>query len=692
MYKSKDALTLLNRRSDHNQPRRPRLLLSVKQKIIVSFIALSLIFFGYLTVNLYAFSYLNSETALTQQITLPINEINTELLNLNITLINLVNEAARATQFEALKQIKSQLLALKQETDITTDRIQQLADQVSHQHLLQISKTLSADFKAALATGEGIITVKKRLNQSEGLIINALQQVNQASSLIKENIIFLDEEADSDISFQSYGIIASTEVIEQRYNQLFFQSEAAQIDQQAATIRENSQILTDRVTELLDLDEFDSEEWDLVYESFELLASQTSSPEGLLSALIARDQLRNQLDAELDKSAQISAQLSTALEQTSDISESYLNDSHQSIQSLLSRNQRLTLIVSLLTVAALLTIGAWLNHSIRTPLLGLQQGVDRIKEGVLTQSLRLSSGDEFEKTSENLESFRTLMIVVISGIKRVSDTLTEQAKTIVERKTKMSGLLKEQIESIALVSNKVTQFEQNSEEMQTRVDATNQQIASVLKISAETSDNALHSIELIGELKQHLNGSIDSANTLSNAIQDIYQVTALIDGIAEQINLLALNAAIEAARAGEHGRGFAVVADEVRKLSASTQQSTLQIHDQIKTIVNLSQQSKSQVESSFEIAEETLNRFQQSGEAMQVVESDISSISKEVNLIEAMAEQQHQEAQSGVNQLVAIQGISQQNSEQSEALAKSVNDLRELSKALQQSVSFFKVN
>nr|WP_281419308.1 methyl-accepting chemotaxis protein [Marinobacterium ramblicola] len=71
---------------------------------------------------------------------------------------------------------------------------------------------------------------------------------------------------------------------------------------------------------------------------------------------------------------------------------------------------------------------------------------------------------------------------------------------------------------------------------------------------------------------------------LSVNSQTINEMSAVIQGIADQTNLLSLNAAIEAARAGESGRGFSVVADEVRRLAKHSQESAAEIGRTIEDI------------------------------------------------------------------------------------------------------------
>ncbi|MCZ6475004.1 MAG: methyl-accepting chemotaxis protein [Gammaproteobacteria bacterium] len=112
------------------------------------------------------------------------------------------------------------------------------------------------------------------------------------------------------------------------------------------------------------------------------------------------------------------------------------------------------------------------------------------------------------------------------------------------------------------------------------------------------SDVAHHSVDVAHKGGEAVRRTIDGMNTIRETIQDtskrikrlgessqeIGNIVALIEEIAEQTNILALNASIEASRAGEAGRGFAVVADEVQKLAERSSNATKQIEVLVSTI------------------------------------------------------------------------------------------------------------
>lgn len=238
--------------------------------------------------------------------------------------------------------------------------------------------------------------------------------------------------------------------------------------------------------------------------------------------------------------------------------------------------------------------------------------------------------------------------------------------------------------------------------------AVNEMAVSIDQVSANSSESAAvaeRSVEIAKNGTKVVQNTIHGMTTIREQIQDtskrikrlgessqeIGDIVALINDIADQTNILALNAAIQASMAGDAGRGFAVVADEVQRLAERSSSATKQIEALVNTIQSDTNEAVISMENTTTEVVNGAKLAQNAGVALEEIESVSTNLAKLIQNISNAARQQASSAGHISNTMNVIQEITSQTSSGTTATARSIGHLAGQASELKASVAGFKL-
>lgn len=325
--------------------------------------------------------------------------------------------------------------------------------------------------------------------------------------------------------------------------------------------------------------------------------------------------------------------------------------------------------------------------ALKSTLVDLSQG-----NGDLTQRLDVNSNDDLGQIAEAVNIFisnlQTMMQEVFQSSEHISEGIA-QLKTQTALNDSILTAHTLETEQVVTAVNEMSSTANSVSQSATQSAEFTQKTRNEAELSKRIVDNAVSNV---ASLVDEVDSMAMNIQTMNEDTQKIGSVLGVIGEIADQTNLLALNAAIEAARAGEQGRGFAVVADEVRALAARTQQSTSEINDMLTRLQHGASSVVAAMTVTKDSCQKTATTTANVNESLDSMTSSVIQINDLGIQIATAAEEQSAVSEEINRNMMAIQDMVGQLSENGNQTSESTHTLASSNEQLMALVNQFKLN
>jgi len=303
-------------------------------------------------------------------------------------------------------------------------------------------------------------------------------------------------------------------------------------------------------------------------------------------------------------------------------------------------------------------------------------GVDETARALVGASGQLAATSDQSSTAINQIS--TTIQQITQGTAQQSDGISKTASSVVQMGRAIDGVAKgtqEQAKAIGMVSQITSRINAAIEQVANNAQAVTRDSAQAATYSRDGARTVKETINGMEAIRNKVSLSTAKVEEMGTRSEEIGTIVETIEDIASQTNLLALNAAIEAARAGEQGKGFAVVADEVRKLAERSSLATKEIATLIRSIQSTVGEAVTAMQSSAHEVEAGVERANSAGEALNNIQEAAESVYKQAEEAGTAASKVIAAASELVQAVDSVSAVIEENTAASEEMAASSSEL-----------------
>ena len=229
-------------------------------------------------------------------------------------------------------------------------------------------------------------------------------------------------------------------------------------------------------------------------------------------------------------------------------------------------------------------VGSLVFTRMLRPVSRMKKVADAVSEGDLTRRIEVTTRDEIGELSTQFNAMISNFNDVLQRVQSSVTVLLGAVQDLSVSAQEISTTSNQQAASVKEIVSTMEDSDKLTKSISTR-------ITEVARIANTTRDAVTQGFTIIqesltkmDEIKTSNAERINGVRSLSDKIENIWEIVNIINTIADQTKIIAFNAELEAASAGDAGKNFKIVAAEIRRLADSTVESTAEIKSAINEI------------------------------------------------------------------------------------------------------------